>query len=190
MARILARLAAFNVLILLAAFGVGVASFFRHSRLNPDDPTYLLHVYLGLIAGITALGVHSLIFIYFLGTGRWVKEVALAYGIPDRPLPRLTRDLKRWTFPPALLAMLVPIAASAAGAGVATRSWPWYYHGALAVATVLVNVWAHRIEYRNVSINANLIDDVMREVDRIRAERGLPPNAEALRQQEKEAGRA
>jgi hypothetical protein len=183
MTQILARLSAFNLLALLAAFVAGWVSFARGSRFNEHDPTYLIHVYLGLLAGLTTLAVHCLIFIYFLGTGRWVKEVALAYRLPDAPLPKLTRDLKRRTFPPALLAMLVPIAASAAGAGVATQQWPWGYHAALAVATLVVNAWAFRIEFRNVAINAGVIDDVMREVDRIRAERGLPPNAEALREQ-------
>jgi hypothetical protein len=182
MAPILARLWAFNFLALLATFAVGVLSFLRGSRTNPDDPTYLLHVYLALISLTTNLGVHCLVFIYFLGTGRWVKEVALAYTLPDYPLPRCTRDLKRATFPPALLAMLVPIAALAAGAGAATRNWPWGYHAALAVASLLVNAWAFRIEYRNVRVNAGVLDGVLREVDRIRAERGLPPNAEALRQ--------
>jgi hypothetical protein len=182
MAPILVRLSAFNFLALLATFAVGVASFLRGSRTNPDDSTYLLHVYLALISVTANLAVHCLVFVYFLGTGRWVKEVALAYRIPDHPLPRRTRDLKRRTFPPALLAMLVPIAASAAGAGVATRNWPWGYHAALAAASLLVNVWVFRVEYRNVRVNAGVLAEVMREVDRIRAERGLPPNAEALRQ--------
>jgi hypothetical protein len=180
MARILARLAAFTLLILLATFLVGGVSFLRGSRSDPNDSTYMVHVYLGILSGITTLGVHCLIFIYFLGTGRWVKEVALAYHIPDYPLPRLTRDLKRRTFPPALLAMLVPIATSATGAGVATHGWPWIVHFTLAIATLVVNAWAFRIEYRNVTINAGIINDVMREVDRIRAEHGLPSNAEAL----------
>jgi hypothetical protein len=184
MTRILSRLSAFNLLALTTTFVVGWISFFRGSLLNPDDRTYLLHVYLGLISAITALGVHGLIFIYFLGTGRWVKEVAIAYRIPDNPLPKLTRDLKRRAFPPALAAMLVPIAAAAAGAGVQTRQWPWYYHALLALASVLVNFWAFRVEYRCVAINAGVIDAVMREVDRIRAERGLPSNAEAIRQEE------
>jgi hypothetical protein len=184
MAKILARLAAFNLVLLTATFVAGVVSYLRGSLTNAADSTYMLHLYLGLLAGITTLGVHCLVFIYFLGTGRWVKEVALAYRIPDVPLPRLTRDLKRRTFPPALAAMLVPIAASAAGAGVAAQQWPWYYHGGLAVATLAVNAWAFWIEYRSVCINAGIIDEVMREVDRIRAEHGLPSNAEALRQQE------
>jgi hypothetical protein len=186
--RILARLSAFNLLVLLTTFTVGWVSFARGSRFDRDDPTYILHVYLGLLSGITALGVHCLVFIYFLGTGRWVKEVALAYRLPDDPLPKLTRDLKRRTFPPALLAMLVPIAASAAGAGVATQSWPWPYHATLGLLTLLVNAWAFRVEYRSVAINAGVIDEVMREVDRLRAEAGLPTNEEALREQEQAHG--
>ena len=57
------------------------------------------------MASTTSLGVLCLIFIYFLGTGRWVKEVAIGYKIPDDPLPKLTRELKRKAFPAALFAM-------------------------------------------------------------------------------------
>jgi hypothetical protein len=182
---ILARLAAFDLVALLTAFVVGWLSFLHKGRTNAADPTYMLHVYFGLFAVLVNLAVHCLVFIYFLGTGRWVKEVALAYRLPDAPLPRLTRDLKRRTFPVALLAMLVPIAAAAAGAGVATQpdKWPWQLHAALAVLTLLVNGWAFAVELRNVRTNAGVLDEVMREVDRVRAEHGLPPNAEALRRE-------
>jgi hypothetical protein len=184
MTRILTHLTAFNLLALLAAFVVGWVSFFRGSRHVEEDPTFLLHVFLGIVAGTTTLGVHCLIFIYFLGTGRWVKEVALAYRIPDDPYPKLTRTLKRRTFPPALFAMLVAIATTSVGAGVQTKDWPWLIHAGLAVATLAINVWAFFVEYRAVAINAGVIDGVMREVERIRAERGLPSNEEALRQEQ------
>lgn len=184
MTRILVRLTAFHLVVLTAAFAVGWLSFFQGSRQRPDDPTFLLHVYLGLLAGLTTLGVHCLVFIYFLGTGRWVKEVALAYRLPDAPLPRLTRDLKRRAYPAALAAMLVPIAASAAGAGVATLQWPWLYHAALAAAAIAVNGWAFFVEYDCVRINGQVLDDVLREVDRIRAAHGLPSNAAALAEQQ------
>jgi hypothetical protein len=183
MTRILANLTAFNLVALLATYIVGWVSLFRGSYLNQDDPTYTLHVFLGIVAGTTTLGVHCLVFIYFLGTGRWVKEVALAYGIPDAPLPQLTRTLKRRTFPPALFAMLIVIATSTAGAGKATLGWPWPIHATLATAALAINVWAFFVEYKSAALNARVIDDVMREVDRIRAERGLPSNEEALRQQ-------
>ena len=184
MTHILVRLSAFNFLALVTTFAVGLVSFLRGSRANPDDSTYILHVYLGILSVTVNLGVHCLIFIYFLGTGRWVKEVALAYKIPDQPLPRLTRDLKRKTFPPALFAMLVPIAAAAAGTGAQLQEWPWPVHAGLAAAGLLVNAWAFTIEYCNVRTNAGVLDEVLREVDRIRASRGLVSNAEALQQEQ------
>ena len=53
------------------------------------------------------------------------------------------------------------------------------------MATLAINVWAFRLEYRNVAENAGIIDAVLREVDRIRAERGLPPNEVALMETER-----
>jgi hypothetical protein len=174
MTRIFTTLAAINALALLVTFGFGCASAFVNHDL------YLLHFNLGLITAIGTLLVHCLIFTYFLGTGRWVKEVALAYAMPDRPWPRLTRELKRQTFPPALFAMLITIAAAAAGAGVQVGVWNWLIHAGLALATLAVNFWAFGVEYRNVGVNAGAIEAVLAEVDRMRAERGLPSNAEAL----------
>jgi predicted ferric reductase len=185
MSQILVRLAAFNFVTLVATFTVGWLSRSRGGLANGADPLYPLHFYLGLFAVLLTLAVHCLLFIYFLGTGRWVKEVALAYRLPDKPLPYQTRELKRRTFPVALLAMLVPIAAAAAGTAAQRQEWPWYVHATLATITLLVNLWAYVVEYRNVSINAGIIDSVMREVDRIRAEQGLPSNADALQQEVK-----
>ncbi len=184
MTLILTRLSIVNLLALATTFGVGLLSWSRQSLRHPADPTYEWHFYLGLFTVLSTLALHCLVFIYFLGTGRWVKEVALAYGIPDTPLPRLTRDLKRRTFPVALLAMLVPIATAAAGAGASRGEWPWQIHLTLASITLLVNLWAFTIERRNVQINSGILDDVLREVDRIRLAAGLPSNAEELNRQE------
>jgi hypothetical protein len=192
MKRIFLNLAIVDFLLLLACFMQGLVFSSDGWRLDggsahmttgtQGDSSYVVHFALGLGATIGNLGVHCLIFIYFLGTGRWVKEVALAYKIPDVPLPRLTRDLKRRTFPPALFAMLLPVAAAASGEG-ARRDWPGSIHLALGVAGLFVNLWAFRVEYRNVSINGGVIDDVLREVDRIRAQAGLPSNTEALEEE-------
>jgi hypothetical protein len=182
MKRIFPMLAVINGLFLLVTFGVGLVRGFAPTALDALDP--LLHFKLGLFSVIGNLGVHGLVvFIYFLGTGRWVKEVALAYEIPDDPLPKLTRDLKRRVYPPALFAMLVPIAAAAAGMGAFLQEWPRWIHFGLGVATLLVNGWAFVVEYRCVAINAAVLYEVLNEVDRIRAGRGLPPNAKALQEE-------
>jgi amino acid transporter len=176
MARLFRILAVLNGLALVATFALGAASAFWNHDL------FLAHFTLGLFTAIGTLLVHCLIFTYFLGTGRWVKEVGLAYRLPDGDLPKKTRELKRTTFPPALFAMLVTIAAAAAGQGHFLLAWPWYVHGALALATLAVNLWAFRVELRHLTVNGRVLDAVIEEVERIRAERGLPHSAEALQQ--------
>jgi hypothetical protein len=182
MTRIFTTLASIHVLALAASIVLGFASHFQNALQDPSNSLFLVHLLLGLFTTLGILLIHCIIFTYFLGTGRWVKEVKLAYRLPDEPLPRLTRDLKRRTFPPALAAMLITIATAAAGTGTQLQEWPWQIHASLALVALAVNIWAFRIEYCSVRINAVALEDVLREVDRIRALRGLPSNAEALRQ--------
>jgi hypothetical protein len=184
MTRIFSTLALLNTVALLATYLVGVASKLRDGVLHPEDAAYLVHFVLGLFTAVGTLLVHCLIFTYFLGTGRWVKEVTLAYGLPDEPWHKETRELKRKAFPPALIAMLITIAAAAAGAGAQLQEWRWEVHGSLATLALLVNLGAFALEYRYVSRNAVVLDGVLHEVDRVRADRGLPSNAEALRAEE------
>lgn len=185
MTRTFSVLAACVILALVVTIGLGFFSFFLEvSELKKQ--VFLVHFFLGLITALAVLLVHCIIFTYFLGTGRWVKEVSLAYQLPDEPWHKLTRELKRKTFPPALFSMLIAIAAAAAGAGAQLQAWPWYVHATLAFLTLGINLWAFGVEYRNVATNGQVIQAVLEEVDRIRRERGLPSNAEALLEEETE----
>ena len=180
MTRIFVFLASVESLALVAATVGGILFKLGEAGQPGNESRYLFHFTLGLFTVFGSLFVHCLIFIYFLGTGRWVKEVTLAYQLPDEPWHKTTRELKRRTFPPALVGMLVAIAAAAAGQGVRLLGWPWPVHAGLAAATLLVNGWAFLVEFRNVSRNGRILDQVLAEADRIRVARGLPTNAEAL----------
>src|SRR5712691_5356400 len=118
MIRIFTVLATANALGLIASFASGWVSKLSGGYGDPDNSYFLIHFLCGLFTAITTLLVHCLIFTYSLGTGRWVREVSLVYELPDEPLYKTTRDLKRKMFPPALFAMLGTIAAAALGAGV------------------------------------------------------------------------
>jgi hypothetical protein len=179
MTRTFSVLAICVTLAMLITIGIGFYSF-SLERSTFQNEIFIIHFYLGLATAIGILLVHCLIFTYFLGTGRWVKEVGLAFELPDAPWPKLTRELKRGTFPPALFAMLSGIATAAAGAGAQLQAWPWYLHATLAFLTLFVNLWAFHIEYRSLALNAHVIQAVLQEVDRIRAAQGLESNAEAL----------
>ena len=180
MNRIFICLASLDGLALFASVALGTMYKLRGAHADEHDTIWMVHFYFGLASTILNLLVHCLIFTYFLGTGRWVKEVALAYGLPDEPYPKLTRELKRKTFPPALIAMLIAIAAVAAGAGAQLRSWHWSIHASLSGITLIVNLCAFVIEYRNVALNAEVVDKVLQEAERIRAEKGLSTSEEAL----------
>jgi hypothetical protein len=182
MTRIFLTLATVDGLALVLAFAFGCWSKLTDGLHAAAGSVYLLHFLLGLFTAVCTLLAHCLIFTYFLGTGRWVKEVTLAYHLPDVPWHKRTRELKRLTFPPALAAMLVTIATAAGGGGAQMLSWPWELHFGLAIAALVINLWAFRLEYRSVTENASVLEAVLRDVDRIRAEKGLPPNDEALRQ--------
>jgi hypothetical protein len=182
MTRIFLTLATVDGLALAIAFALGCWSKLTDGLHTADGILYVLHFLTGLFTAVGTLLTHCLIFTYFLGTGRWVKEVTLAYALPDEPWHKRTRELKRLTFPAALAAMLVTIATAAGGAGAQMQSWPWQVHLGLAIAALIINLWAFRLEYRTVTENAGILDAVLREVDRIRAEKGLPPNDEALQQ--------
>jgi hypothetical protein len=182
MTRIFTTMAALLTVALLTTFGVGLYTMALEVSLY-KNVVYLVHFTLGLFTALFALLVHCIIFTYFLGTGRWVKEVGLAYRLPDAVYPKETRELKRTAFPPALFSMLSIIATAAAGAGRQLQLWHWGIHLTLAVLAILINLWAFRVEYRCLSTNAAVIEGVMNEVERIRAERGLPSSADDFQEQ-------
>src|SRR5262245_20944252 len=93
-------------LALAAAVVSGTASWLNHG-LTSGGKLYLVHFVIGLFSSVGVLLIHCLAITYFLGTGRWVKEVCMAYGLPDDGWPRQTRDIKRGNTPYAILAMLV-----------------------------------------------------------------------------------
>jgi len=134
------------------------------------------HMVIGLFTAVFGLFLHCLIFTYFLGTGRWVKEVAKAYQLPDQDLPRKTREFKRQAFPPALFAMLSVIAAVATGAGAQTGPETFWglAHPVMSVVALALNGWAYVVEYRTVAANARVMDEVMAEVERRRAAHPAP----------------
>jgi H+/gluconate symporter-like permease len=174
MTRTFIILAVILSILLLVTFGVGWWSFaIPETEATVKKDIFLTHFYFGLATAIVGLLVHCLIFTYFLGTGRWVKEVGIAYKLKDGDLPKTTRELKRRVFPPALYAMLICIATAAAGAGAQLQAWPKYVHATLGVLTLIINFWAFRIEFACLAVNARVLNDVLDEVDRIRAAQGL-----------------
>ncbi len=95
MTRTFSTLAALLIFAMVTTIGFGLWSFFLPRDDDFRQDIFLIHFHLGLWTSIGILLVHCIIFTYFLGTGRWVKEVSIAYQLPDDPLYKSTRELKR-----------------------------------------------------------------------------------------------
>src|SRR5262245_36460233 len=103
MSRILLGLAGLNSAILLLTFTVGFLSEGR-AQVQPELPLteaqrmFTVHLMSGLCAALLTLLLHSVVFTYFIGTGRWVQEVVKAYGLANSIWAR-ARVLKMQALP-------------------------------------------------------------------------------------------
>ncbi|NIP86835.1 MAG: hypothetical protein GTO03_15230, partial [Planctomycetales bacterium] len=84
-------------------------------RLRAEQAYGTAHLLTGVAATLGIVLVGSIAVTYFIGTGRWCREVVEAYALEDQLL-RASRDLKGRSFPWALAAMLTAVGVSALGA--------------------------------------------------------------------------
>lgn len=185
MERIFSSLASLTILLMLIALGAGLA---LHAA-DPRNPTselalswYRTHFMLGLGVGLAVVLVNSIAMTYFIGTGRWCKEVVETYSL-DRHIIEVSNRVKRKAFPYALVNMLIIVGALALGgaadpsgnvqlASPGGLSWAqWHLLGAvtglMVIAAGFVALW------RAIREHHQIVQHVMGEVERIRHERGL-----------------
>lgn len=186
MTRLLTPLAAFVVVLVLVATALGLGLRLVDIR-KPEDLDAqrwkTIHFLVGLAAGLAVVLANSVVVTYFIGTSRWCKEVVHVYALDPDLVTRSTR-LKRRTFPFALAAMLAVVAIVALGGAADPAAWlqlpppgglTWKgWHLLSAVFGIVFVVLGFLVAGRNVRANHEVIGDVLAEVQRIRAERGLP----------------
>jgi uncharacterized membrane protein len=139
-----------------------------------------LHMLLGSAAALMTVLVSSITITYFIGTSRWSKEVCETYQLSPELAARSTR-LKRSTFPWALAGALAVIVAVGLGAAAdpSGANWPRSAsfvmpHYVAAMLAVLVVIAAFWVQINRIAENYRAIEEIMAEVQRIRAARGLP----------------
>jgi hypothetical protein len=122
--------------------------------------------------------VNSIVMTYFVGTGRWCKEVVETYDL-NRELIRRSAAIKRRAFPWTILAMLAIVGVSALGAAgdpitrrLATENWVMP-HVIGAFAGIAFIAWAFIQEGQRIAEHHAVITEILDEVRRIRTERGL-----------------
>jgi hypothetical protein len=126
-----------------------------------------IHFLLGLLTVLAGLLVHSIVFTYFLGTGKWVREVVRVYRLPDWIEAQAVKN-KRKAFPFELSGMALLGATAWLGAGTDTRGWPSAYHLGAAALTLAFNLGAFVAEYAAIVSQGRLLLEVKDEADRLR----------------------
>jgi hypothetical protein len=138
-----------------------------------------LHTLLGLFSALIAVLLNCLSATYFIGTGRWCKEVCVAYALPESLVQDSTR-LKRKCFPWSLLGILTTLGMAALGAASDpgtmlkhTQDWVLPHRYFSFVGTALI-AWALAWQVQFIRQNQVLIQRIVQQVREIREAKGLP----------------
>lgn len=165
-------------------FGVALLLGLAIGDLYADPPSEAAiqwrgrHMLTGVAAALAVVFVESIVVTYFIGTGRWCKEVTETYKLPLGDLAESTR-LKRRTFPLALVGMLAVVGVSALGAasdpgtGRAGTAEMAAVHLAAALAGFCLVGWTYYRAWLNIGAQQQVIQRIVGQVQRIRAELGL-----------------
>jgi len=179
MEQVFTRAALFALVLLAATACLGLWLGDLH---GVTDPAVLrwgtVHRLTGVLTALVVVLVNSLTVTYFIGTGRWCREVVEAYGL-DQAFVSRSAKLKRSAFPFAMAGMLAVVAIVALGGAAdpaagrkGSSDWvTWHLVGGLGLGGAIAACF--RAQLPAIRGQHGLIDDVMDEVRRVRLARGL-----------------
>ncbi len=145
------------------------------ARMVEQREPFWIHIWLGIIAVLVNLLVHSISVTYFIGTSRWCSEVVDAYEL-DPDLAEQSRRLKRRSFPWALLGILLTLGIASLGAAAdpynsttaSPSTWVTLHWTVAMGGTVLIAI-AFMSQVMAVSANYQVINTILAHVEQRRA---------------------
>jgi hypothetical protein len=140
---------------------VGAAALGYVSAWRPEWRGY--HLLVGASAALLCVGVHCVVFTYFVATAKWVQHAIDVRGL-DPALAAPTKSFKAMAFPAALLCMASVFAAACLGAARDALGTDAAWHHVGALCAIAINVGGAAVEYRAVVRNGRLIDDVLARI--------------------------
>ncbi len=173
------RVALFSVMLLVATAGLGLWLGDLHGQLDPHVLRWgTVHRLSGVFSALVVVLVNSMSVTYFIGTGRWCREVVETYAL-DASYVERSQQLKRSTFPFAILGIFGVVfivalggAADPATGRPGTQDWvtPHLIGSLLIVAGI---AWCFQSQLPNIRRQHVLIEDIMSDVRTARLGRGL-----------------
>ncbi len=152
MKRIFIGLAFINILMFVAVIGLGFGVVVHRGQF------FTIHFLAGLFTTIYTTFVQSLVFVYFLGTGKWIKD-AVAGRPREAEIVARTKKLKAMTFGFATYSALMIVVAGILGAAADTGFVPGWVHGTVSAAAIALNIVSYWPEVKAIGMNVQLLDD-------------------------------
>jgi hypothetical protein len=163
--------------LLVADFVLGM--FATDDAHGPGAIARQVHVLFSLVTVVTLLGIHSIVYTYFVATGKWAKEVVQAYQLPDWISTQATKN-KRRAFRFIMGSMTAIAVAAWLGAAADTRGASYsIWHLIFAALAVAWNLVSFVVEYIVINAHVRLLAELKDRADQMRAERYGPQAAPA-----------
>jgi hypothetical protein len=138
---------------------------------EPGAVWHGVHILFSLLTVVALLGVHSIVYTYFVATTKWAAEVVRVYQLPDWYNTAAKKN-KRRAFRFILWSMTAIAITAWLGAAADTRSRSFaLWHLVVAGFTFAFNLGAFVVEYSVIVSHVRLLLDLKDQADRMRAER-------------------
>lgn len=179
MEQVFSRASMFAVALLVATACLGLWLGDLHGQTDPHLLRWgTVHRLSGVLTALVVVLVNSMGVTYFIGTGRWCREVVEAYEL-DGSFVERSRRLKRSAFPYALIGMLGVVAIVALGGAAdpasgrpGTEDWVTpHLLGGLGIGAGIALCFLGQLT--PIRDHSRLVDDVMHAVREARTARGL-----------------
>jgi len=154
--------------LLIASFVLGL--FATAEPRGPGAIWHGIHILFALLATMATLAVHSIVYTYFLATGKWAKEVVRVYQLPDWINTQAKKN-KRKAFRFEFWSMALIAFTAWLGAASDTQGLNPLWHLGMAAVMIAFNFGAFAVEYAVIVAQARLLMEVKEQADRLREAR-------------------
>jgi len=126
------------------------------------------HLELGLVTAILLVGLHTLVILFMIVTGRVLREAVRARELSEEFLAELNEFFaRRAAYPAAVLGAVTIVGAGVLGYGAPAMGLPAALHMLAGLGALVVNLWAMPHEYAALRDNRLLVDRAAAELDSI-----------------------
>jgi hypothetical protein len=129
----------------------------------------MLHMLFGLLAAFANVLLHTAVMMHVVGTGRSIK-LAVPYVRSGRDYVREQLRMKNRSYPLATAASLAAVATAILGGARNFGAVPAAVHGAVAIATIALNLVALPWDYRLLRENGAIVLALEAELETVVAD--------------------